>query len=194
MIRFNKEQIPDFSSPHIFEPLLQITREFSLLYQNNPPESGGLRFLGLSHQTVDHNGQWESSTSAPKPASGLPPEEAQLIANTVLPAAKKQIHRALTHLLETHQYQGPICLDSFFYLQGGQLHWNKVSEINARWTMGRLAHQFRLKLCPNRSLTLSTMPATKARQLTPSKHTILLNNPQTAHYRTPMIQIQEKWP
>ncbi|MDF1710890.1 MAG: DUF455 family protein [Akkermansiaceae bacterium] len=182
LLKFPPDQIPSIKGEYLIEPWLNKEREFSLLYQANPADQGGLRFLGVCHQKVSSSGQWISSTSAPKPASGLPPEHARLIANEVLPAAKKEIQTALLQLLETHEYHGPVCIDSFLHRTPEGLTWHPVSEINARWSMGRLAHQLRLKLSPNRSLVLTTIP----KESPLPKNAIALGDPKTAHTRIPI--------
>ena len=185
LIKFSRQSPPPLSAPHLIEPWLTKDLEFSLLFQSNPPEEGGLRFLGLCHQEVSKKGQWLSSTSAPKPASGLPAPQARLIANEVIPFAKKELRESLETLLSTHQYRGPVCLDSFLHHTPEGLKWHRVSEINARWSMGRLTHNLRLKLAPNRSLTLTTLP----KNAPLPENTIVLANPKTAHTRIPVIQI-----
>ncbi|MGD1979954.1 MAG: hypothetical protein PVJ98_11215, partial [Akkermansiaceae bacterium] len=171
------------SSPFLIEPRLRVEREFSLLYQSNPDDRGGLRFLGLSHQEVSKSGQWISSTSSPKPASDFEPAQARLVANTVLPAAKKEMLHALEDLLRKHNHLGPVCIDSFLHRTPEGLEWHAVSEINARWSMGRLAHNLRLKVCPNRSLTLTTI----AKEGTLPERAIPLADPSTAHTRIPVV-------
>lgn len=183
IIKFTADQIPVLKSPHLIEPFLNKELEFSLLYQANPLEEGGLRFLGLSHQEVSPKGQWISSTSSPKPATGLPREQAQIIANTILPEAKKTLHKALASFLQEHNYQGPIGIDSFLHQTPGKtLAWHRISEINARYSMGRLAHNLRLKLHPNRSLTLTTI----SKNTPLPKNAITLADPKTAHTRVPI--------
>ncbi|HAE20541.1 MAG TPA: hypothetical protein DCG41_15100 [Verrucomicrobiales bacterium] len=186
LLRFTSDLIPSIKEDHLIEPWLNKEQEFSLLYQSNPSDQGGLRFLGICHQEVSHTGQWISSTSVPKPANGLPTEYSRLVANEVLPAAKKEVKNALSKLLESHNYHGPVCIDSFLHRTSEGLEWHQVSEVNARWSMGRLAHNLRLKLCPNRSLTLKTIP----KDVPLTKSTILLGDPTTAHTRIPIAIIQ----
>jgi hypothetical protein len=186
LIKFSSDQIPSIKEAHLIEPWLNKEQEFSLLYQSNPIDQGGLRFLGICHQEVSNNGQWISSTSVAKPANGLPTDCARLVANEVLSASKKEVQNALRTLLESHNYQGPVCIDSFLHRTSKGLEWHQVSEINARWTMGRLAHNLRLKLCPNRSLTLTTIP----KDLPLPKSAIFLGDPSTAHTRIPVAIIQ----
>lgn len=184
--KFSRNEIPPIKVPHLIEPLLDITLEFSLLYHSNPPNQGGLRFLGLCHQEVSKSGQWISSTSAPKPATGLPSEQARLISNQVLPEAKAEIFQALDQLLKETSYVGPVCIDSFLHHTPDGPAWHRVSEINARWSMGRLAHNLRLKLSPSHALVLTTVTPKAA---TPSKNTILLGDPASAKARVPIAMI-----
>lgn len=186
LLRFPSDQIPLIKEAHLIEPWLNKEQEFSLLYQSNPIDQGGLRFLGICHQEVSNTGQWISSTSVPKPANGLSTECARLVANEILPASKKEIQSTLLQLLESHDYHGPVCIDSFLHLTSEGLEWHQVSEINARWSMGRLAHNLRLKLCPNRSLTLTTIP----KDVPLPKNAISLGDPTTTHTRTPVVIIQ----
>jgi uncharacterized ferritin-like protein (DUF455 family) len=185
LIKFSSDQIPSIKEAHLIEPWLNKEQEFSLLYQSNPIDQGGLRFLGICHQEVSNTGQWISSTSVAKPANGLPTECARLVANEVLPTSKKEVQNALRTLLESHNYHGPVCIDSFIHRTSEGLEWHQVSEINARWSMGRLAHNLRLKLCPNRSLTLTTIP----KDLSLPKSAIFLGDPSTAHTRIPVAII-----
>ena len=186
LIKFSSYRIPSIKEAHLIEPWLNKEQEFSLLYQSNPIDQGGLRFLGICRQEVSNTGQWISSTSVPKPANGLPTGCARLVANEVLPASKNEVQNALCTLLETHNYHGPVCIDSFLHRTSKGLEWHQISEINARWSMGRLAHNLRLRLCPNRSLTLTTIP----KDVPLSKSAIFLGDPSTAHTRIPVAIIQ----
>ena len=186
LLKFSSDLIPSIKEDHLIEPWLNKEQEFSLLYQSNPSDQGGLRFLGICQQKVSHTGKWISSTSVPKPTNGLPTEYSRLVANEVLPAAKKEVKNALSKLLESHNYHGPVCIDSLLHRTSEGLEWHQVSEVNARWSMGRLAHNLRLKLCPNRSLTLTTIP----KDVPLNKSTILLGDPTTAHTRLPVAIIQ----
>jgi uncharacterized ferritin-like protein (DUF455 family) len=189
IIRFSKipgNHLPPIKGSYLIEPWLTKALEFSLLYHSSPSEQGGLRFLGLCHQETSPSGQWLSSTSSPKPATGLPTGQARLIASQVLPTARKEMLSALDELLKESSYFGPVCIDSFLSLDSEDLHWHRVSEVNARWSMGRLAHQLRLKLSPHRSLTLGFLDIKSALA---SKNVILLGDPATASTRVPFVKI-----
>jgi len=185
IIKFSKHRLPPITGRYLIEPWLIKALEFSLLYQSSPSEQGGTRFLGLCQQETSLSGQWLSSTSSPKPATGLPIEQARLISEEVIPTARKEMRSALGELLEETSHFGPVCIDSFLCFRPGDLHWHRVSEVNARWSMGRLAHQLRLKLAPNRALTLACPDIKSALA---SEDTILLGDPATASRRVPVIK------
>ncbi len=185
IIKFSAHRPPPISGKYLIEPWLQKDLEFSLLYHSNPPDQGGLRFLGICYQEVSKSGQWISSTSARKPASLLLPEQARLIATKVLPSAKKDLLEPLSQLLEEQNYHGPVCIDSFIHYTSEGLVWHRVSEINARWSMGRLAHQLRLKLSPDRPLTLSTIQKNSPLP----ENSFPLGDSKNAHSRIPIVTI-----
>ncbi|MCH1508162.1 MAG: hypothetical protein L7T84_03080, partial [Akkermansiaceae bacterium] len=115
----------------------------------------------------------------------IPVEHAQVISNQVMPFAKKKICRALKTLLEGHDYLGPLWIDSFLYFSEGQLKWHPVSEVNVRWSMGRLAHQLRKRLAPDSSLTLTTCPPDEAKAM---NNGFPLGDPDQATARVPVIR------
>ena len=180
---FRTDQLQVPKGKFLLEPFLEIVREFSLLYQINPPDEGGIRFVGLAYQDVTAEGQWQGSTATPRPTWDLPAEEARMIATQVLPFAKKEMPGAIEKLLKGRSHLGPLCIDSFLHRCGGDLQWHKVSEVNARWTMGRLAHQLRLKLSPTRPLTLTTRTPGDLEGCLP------LGDPATASKRVPVAII-----
>lgn len=187
-IRKLSSDCPNFpKEPFLLEPWLEKELEFSMLFHAGPAGQGGLRFLGLTRQKTSPAGQWVSSTSVPKPARGLPREQALLISHQVLPEVKKSFLVTFAGLLRELDYEGPICIDSFLHRTAEGLRWHRVSEVNMRWSMGRLVHQLRLKLAPNRPLTLTTMKADEAKQ---AADVITLGDPETAYDRVPVIRIE----
>jgi hypothetical protein len=105
---------------------------------------------------------------------------------------------ALETLLSEDDYHGPLCLDSFFYRDpDGSAKWQPVVELNARWTMGRIAHQLRLKVAPNRSLKLTTCNPAEAKELSPPEPdgthfrsgAIALGDPSTSSARVPVVHL-----
>ncbi|MDA7881193.1 ferritin-like domain-containing protein [Akkermansiaceae bacterium] len=183
--RFHRDSVEVPKGDFLIEPWLEKVMEFSLLYQVGRPEQGGIRCLGLSRQVVSKDGQWLSSTSYPKPAIDMPSNQAQIISNQVMPRAKKEFCRALKTLLEDHDYLGPLCIDSFLYRDNDELKWHPVSEVNVRWSMGRLAHQLRKRLRPDDRLTLTTCSPGDARTMT---NGFPLGDPDQASTRVPVVK------
>ncbi|MEN8694229.1 MAG: DUF455 family protein [Akkermansiaceae bacterium] len=180
--RFSKNDLSKLPKRDLLiEPWLEKTTEFSLLFHRYPEAEGGLRYLGITYQETSKDGQWISSSAPHKPARDLPPNLARQLSQEVFLSLKDHIQPALLNLLEEEGYSGPLCLDSFFY---GESSWQPVVEINPRWTMGRLAHQLRQKVCPSRKLTLSTCPPNQI-----PKDTITLGDPAQAESRVPIITI-----
>lgn len=196
--RFAKDDLSKLPNrPLLIEPWVDKAHEFSLLLHRSPADQGGLRYLGIVHQETSADGQWRSSESRSKPAHGLPPEQAMLLNREVFPALKDHLIPALEELLGKENYHGAICLDSFFFHDGPALKWQPVVEINTRWTMGRSAHQLRLKLSPNRALKLTTASPKEASAASPPQPdgdhfksgTIPLGDPTTSTTRVPVAII-----
>ncbi len=197
--RFTKETLHALPKrPFLVEPWVEKIHEFSFLLHRSPEAEGGLRFLSIVHQETSADGQWQSSESRAKHSQGLPSDQAQLLNRHILPTLKEQVIPALESLLTEHDFLGPLCLDSFFYRsENGDLAWQPVVELNARWTMGRIAHQLRLKLTPQGRVKLSTCSPEEAKKLTPPRKeglhfregAIALGDPSTSAARVPVIHI-----
>jgi len=197
--RFSKDA-PLLSSkgPFLIEPWVRKVREFSFLLHRSPAAEGGLRFLDIVHQRTNPAGQWESSESRAKHSQDLPPDQAELLNRTALPTFKAALLPALESLLAENNFFGPLGIDSFFYRDDGDhLCWQPVVELNARWTMGRLAHQLRLKLAPHGSVVLSTIAPHEAKELlslgkkSPGRNNapIILGDPTQSKARVPILSI-----
>jgi hypothetical protein len=182
--RFTKETVDQLpKKPLLIEPWLEKIHEISFLFQRNPAHEGGLRSIGIVHQETSRDGQWLSSESRAKPSQGLIPELACLLNQVVFPSVKEDLMPALEALLSEDDYHGPLCIDSFFYRDpDGSVKWQPVVEVNARWTMGRIAHQLRLKVAPNRSLKLTTCSPLEAKELSPPE-------PDGSHFRSGAIAL-----
>lgn len=186
IFRFSKDDLSRLPKRTLLiEPWLEKTHEFSLLFHRSTEAEGGLKFIGTVHQETSANGQWLSSESRSKPARGLNKSLAIQLNQQVFPAVKNEIHQALEKLCAEENYYGPLCLDSFFY---GEDRWQPIVELNARWTMGRIAHQLRHKLARSQTLKLSTCSLKDADSLS-QKGAILLGDPKTSSTRMPIIEI-----
>ncbi len=186
--RFTQETVAQLPrKSFLIEPWVEKLMEFSLLFHRRPEEEGGLRYLGSVRQTTDLQGQWRSSSSLAKPTHGLSPDLARLIGQHLMPTIRQFIQPALEELLSSHAYLGPICLDSFYYQTPEGPKWQPVVEINARWTMGRLAHEFRRKINSQKSFTLTTCSPPEARKWIDDQKAIVLADPDTASRRVPIL-------
>lgn len=146
------------SGNELLEPEVTILHEVSFLFHRRPADQGGLRFLGCVNQHTSARGQWLSSTALRKSASGLPPQLARHLAQVAPQELKTYLQPALEKVLAASSYEGPVCLDSFYFEGPDGPVWQPVSEVNARWTMGRLARELRRRLAPRGNLTLGASP------------------------------------
>ncbi len=192
MRRFDAETASSLPEKiYLIEPWVEKLHEFSLLFHRRPKEEGGLRFLGTVRQQTNAQGQWLSSSSLAKPAHGLVPEIARRMSQDIVPAVRQHILPALETLFEETDYEGPICLDSFYFKSGKEIKWQPVVEVNARWTMGRLAFHLRQKLAPNHAITLSTAAPADAQEMIKNERYVVLGDPLTATSKVPIVEI---WP
>ena len=90
---------------------------------------------------------------------------------------KRALARALPSLLP--HYSGPVAVDGFFYrTTSGEIKVRPVVEINARCSMGRIAHNLRRKLAPNSRGELTIHSVQKLGDVLPAG--LPLNDPKTA--------------
>ncbi|MEM9080340.1 MAG: DUF455 family protein [Verrucomicrobiota bacterium] len=166
----------------IIEPLLPRTRDFSALYDF--PRNSEPRLLAFTLLETDPNGRYLGTTSSPKFASLLTPEEATLFHQTtfnhtsLLQFYKRTLPNILKNLLP--HFHGPLAVDALFFQHPGKpLAIHPLVEINPRCTMGRIAHNLRLKLHPNQKGTL-TIHRRKNSQFSIKPGDICLNDPAAA--------------
>lgn len=169
----------------IIEPHLPRILDFSALY--DVTRSGEVNFLAITRMETNSGGQYLGTTVAPKVGNLLPPELAVAfhqpcitVGGVAHPAPyfyKTLLPAALLEVLPG--YHGPIAVDSFFYQDpDGRPRIRPVVEINARCSMGRIAHNLRKKLTPNGTGTLRIHHRKKLAGQLPDG--LLLNDPATA--------------
>lgn len=169
----------------VIEPHLPRILDFSALY--DVARNGEVRFLAFTRMEVNARGQYLGTTVAPKVGSLFPSElaiafhqpciTAEGIAHSAPYFYKKVLPAALSQVLLG--YHGPIAVDSFFYQGLGEAaRIRPIVEINARCSMGRIAHNLRKKLSPNGSGTLRIHHRKKRED--PLPEGLLLNDPATA--------------
>ena len=142
----------------VVETWVKKVLEFSFLGEMR---ESGLKFLEVSRQQTNDRGMWMESASYLKPAQGLERELAEPMMKQVMPRVERVLFPALEKKLRAANYLGPVGVDSFFYEDDG-LKWQPVVEVNARWSMGRVAREWRLKLCPDRCLKMRLMKKEEA--------------------------------
>ncbi|MDP0489716.1 MAG: DUF455 family protein [Verrucomicrobiota bacterium JB023] len=147
-------------TPVILEPLLPRLLDFSILYDAS---SSGIRFVGFTLMEVDESGRYLGTTVAPKFASLLSSEFAREFHQPIIKTedgdftAPDFYRERLPRSLEKRYpgYTGPLAVDAFFYRKpSGSVKIRPVVEVNARCSMGRIAHNLRHKLDPKREGTL----------------------------------------
>lgn len=169
----------------VIEPHLTRLADFSVLYEIS--RSGVVSFQSYTSLRTDSKGRYLGTTVAPKIGKLLPSEltirfherciesageqySAPEFYKRILPAALKQLLPG---------YQGPVAVDALFFTDSdGHSFIRPVVEINARCSMGRIAHHLRRKLAPDSAghLTIHRRKALGGK--IPAG--LLLNDPATA--------------
>jgi len=116
------------------EPFL--CREMELGGQWEIPAQGPPRFLGLTQLFTDERGVYRGTGVQPLP---LTMEQQQEIINTQMQAA---IH------LQSAGYFGPAGIDAMVFQSENGIRVRAIQDINARWTMGRIAWEWSRRLAP----------------------------------------------
>jgi len=139
---------PPFSGPCLVEPLHQREFDFSVQFDMG---NEGLRFLGPVRQRIDRVGAYRGSTAALKFCTGLPTEHARFLMEKALPHYRdgSPFFGDLEKWAHRHRIRGPLGVDSYLHrAPGGELVHRVVCEVNARYTMGRVAHEIRKRFAP----------------------------------------------
>ena len=140
----------------VVEPLLDRRFDFSALYDISP--EGETRFIAFTQLLTDSRGKYLGTRVAPKIGNLFPAELTILFHQDCIDVAgesvsgphfyKKVLSRSLSRFLP--HYSGPVAVDGFFYrTMTGETQVRPIVEINARYSMGRIAHNLRRKLAPN---------------------------------------------
>jgi hypothetical protein len=149
-----------------------------------------VRFLSYTRLRTDARGGYLGTTVAPKIGKLLPPELTVLFHQACIKAKGESYfgpafyHQVLPESLPDllPGYHGPVAIDAFFYqpeednVDTPRLR--PIVEINARCSMGRIAHQLRRKLSPDGTGHLTIHRLKNLGNETPPG--LLLNDPATA--------------
>jgi hypothetical protein len=107
------------------EPFLVRRAEYGV--QWDVPREGPPALLGVTQLLTDERGQYLGS---------------RILADEDLPSgieAVIDVHRQAARQLQTAGYFGPLGIDAMLYESPQGLRWRALQDVNARWTMGRLA-------------------------------------------------------
>ncbi|WP_411844790.1 DUF455 family protein [Roseibacillus persicicus] len=140
----------------VIEPLLSRLLDFSALYDIT--REGEARFVAFTRLITDSRGSYRGTQVGPKIGNLFPSDLTILFHQDCIEAGgehfsgpnfyKRVLSRQLTELLPG--YQGPVAVDAFFHRgKNEEPQVRPVVEINARCSMGRIAHNLRRKLSPD---------------------------------------------
>ena len=133
----------------LVEPWLERVADFSAHYDLKDK----LKFQGITRLLNDEQGQYSASVFG-RYEQGLPEEVLSFLHSQNkdgLAAFYKNLSPYLEEKLRSHDYRGPIGVDTFVYKgKGGKLYFRPVVEVNFRFTMGRVALELGRKLSPGK--------------------------------------------
>jgi hypothetical protein len=111
--------------------------DFSGIFEIN---NGDISLLAVTRMSIGKNGTYNSSM--------ISNDSDSEIGNLLLKTAKE--------LFESHKiiYNGPFSIDGFKYLEDGEIHVQNLSEVNFRYSMGRVLHEIRSRRKKNASSAL----------------------------------------
>ncbi|MGJ8723856.1 MAG: DUF455 family protein [Roseibacillus sp.] len=169
----------------VIEPLLDRCFDFSALYDIN--SEGESRFIAFTQLITDSRGKYLGTRVAPKIGNLFPTNLTVLFHQECIEAEgeqmsgphfyKKILPRALSRLLP--DYSGPVAVDGLFYKNRSEdIQVRPIVEINARCSMGRIAHNLRRKLAPNSVGELTIHSVKKQKGKLPAG--LPINDPSTA--------------
>ena len=114
--------------PVLVEPYLDIVGEWGLQYEIR--RDGPIDYVGGTELLTTLGGQYRGSRLLPSGNEGLPPGAESVRTATDTTAVR----------LQEAGYWGPVGIDVAQYRDPrGRTHWRPVQDVNARFTMGRLA-------------------------------------------------------
>jgi hypothetical protein len=129
----------------LVEPWLERVVDFSALYELDG--AGDVKFHGMTVMENDEAGRFRGSRVAPKWGSLLEPEQARFLFGEA--GANEWFGERIPAALAAQMpgYRGPVGVDAMVHRNAaGSLALRPVVEVNARMTMGRVAHELWKKL------------------------------------------------
>ena len=148
------------------EPWLERVAEFSTHWEIAPGEaasdlspasSGCVCFVGLTQLLNTPHGQYSGSRVGAT-ATELPDDELDRLLLAIKATAEQAAAPA-----SLFRYTGPVGIDAMIYRDAeGTLQTRPVQDINARWSMGRIALALQQRLASTGCLSLLKIPACEA--------------------------------
>lgn len=169
----------------VVEAYLSRLLDFSALY--DVTRNGEVRFVAFTRLITDSRGHYQGTRVAPKIGNLFPHDSTVFFHQPVIEAEgklhtgpdfyKKVLPASFSNLLPN--YSGPVAVDAFFYQSSAtEVQIRPVVEINARCSMGRIAHNLRRRLAPNSVGELRIHRLKNGTNPTPAG--LPLNDPQQA--------------
>lgn len=149
----------------VIEPWLDRGFDFSFQFDMTPK---GLRSVGMIEMINDQRGQYQASVYRPKFGAGLNADLVQAL-NGPRGGRLKDIRTRLGEIMEPKLqkagFRGALGVDAFAYREGEQWRIKPVTEINARYTMGRLMIELMRHTASGRTgkMELVSLPALRKR-------------------------------
>ncbi len=143
----------------VIEPWLDRVFDFSAQYEMEDDE---LRFLGFVRMENGRSGRFCAAEAGPKFLRPVDPEIARFLMEKEYGSATPRLGFysdilpvELKEKLAAAGYRGPVGVDAFVHRQAdGSLGLRRVVEINARYTMGRVAIELARRIDPSRTARL----------------------------------------
>jgi len=177
----------------IIEPWLERAMDFSYQYQMEPE---GLRALGFVRLCNDSRGQFRAVQCGTKTCEGMASEVARFMNEGALEFYETILQDALEDHLRQSQYLGPVGVDSFVYRVGDQLRLKAISEINPRYTMGRVVWELRRRVASDRCARFELRRGGKVTQsdmtAESGEGTIQLNEPRGASGLQALLHVSKR--
>lgn len=136
----------------LLEPWHRRVFDFSVQYEI---DENGIRKLGFTEQVIAPSGGYRGTIAAPKFCSGLDEEIARFLMAEALPAYEEdgELAADLLAWARSLDYQGPVGVDTYLHrAPSGELVHRAICEVNARFTMGRVALELLRRIAPGHSL------------------------------------------